>query len=159
MTNMIFYCLFCPITGAKAAITWSAPGWNHMTTPILQSYELDLFCSGGADSGPRGRPVAAWVKKYLTSENSKWSAPRLQLHEARRAAIIWRRHWLKSHEACHFGITWERAAVHMIKASLYTKGEPTRARQGVNRQKGNRQGEDKEEIGKRETDKGRTRRK
>ena len=133
MTNMISYCLFCPITGAKAAITWSAQGWNHMTTPILQSYELDLFCSGGADPGPRpkgngrgtrrheprGRPVAAWVKKDLTSENSDWSAPRLQLHEARRAAIIWRRHWLKSHEARHSGITWERTAVHMIIISLY----------------------------------------
>ena len=119
MTNMIFYPFFCPIAGAKAAITWSAPGWNHMTTPILQSYELDLFCSGGADPGPKGRPVAAWVKKYLTSENSKWPALKLQSHEARRAAIIWRRHSLKSHEARRAGITWERAAVHMIEASLY----------------------------------------
>ena len=36
--------LFRPITGAKAAITWIAPSCNHRTLPILQSYELDLFC-------------------------------------------------------------------------------------------------------------------
>ena len=55
----------------------------------------------------------------MTNKNSKWSAPKLQLHEARLAAIIWRRPRLKSHGARHAGITWERAAVHMIKASLY----------------------------------------
>ena len=113
MTNMISYCLFCPITGAKAAITWSAPGWNHMTTPILQSYDLDLLCLGGADPGPRpkgnghgtrrhepsGWPVTVWVRNYLINKISKHRHINLRhkIDSCRRGLATYVSEWLWRH--------------------------------------------------------------
>ena len=65
---MILHCLLSGFAGAKASITWNAECFNHMVTPLLESYGL----GNPAPPTTANLPSFAFLSLLLASEQHVW---------------------------------------------------------------------------------------